>query len=188
MVAGKHALVVRFAAAGLAAVLSINAEAGNQEKRTPSSVVARDDWRSLQIPDPVARRASRQALDQARRLLGEPRCRSVLTQFADREGHALADRLDTLGVDVQTYLTMIVFIDDTRHRSCVEGVIGFTRPGSRVVHLCNDELKRTWQQNPTYVVAAFIHEMLHTLGLGENPPSTQDITRRVLQQCREEED
>jgi hypothetical protein len=186
MVAGKYALVGRLAAAGLAAVLSINAEAGNQEKRRPSSVVEQDAWPRVHVPDPVAGRASRQALDQARRLLGEPRCRSVLTQFADREGHALADRLNALGVEVQTYLTMIVFIDDTRHRSCVEGVIGFTTPGSRVVHLCLDELKRTWQQKPTHVVAAFIHEMLHTLGLGENPPSTREITRRVLQQCSDE--
>jgi len=38
------------------------------------------------------------------------------------------------------------------------------------------------------VVAVFIHEMLHTLGLGENPPSTQEITGRVLLQCREEEE
>jgi hypothetical protein len=188
MVAGKHALVVRFAAAGLAAALSINAEAGNQEERKPSSGAVRDAWPLVHIPDPVAGRASRQALDQARRLLAEPLCRSVLTQFADREGHALADRLDRLGVDVQTYLTMIEFNDGTRHRSCVEGVIGFTQPDSRVVHLCIDELKRRWQQNPTYVVAVFIHEMLHTLGLGENPPSTQEITGRVLLQCREEEE
>jgi hypothetical protein len=187
MVAAKHALVARLGAAGLAAVLSINAEAGNQDKPTRSSAIEQNAWPGVHISDPVARRASRQALDQARRLLGEPRCRSLLTQFADREGHALADRLKTLGVDVQTYLTMIVFIDDTRNRSCVEGVIAFTRPGSRVVHLCIDELKRRWQQNPRYMVVTFIHEMLHTLGLGENPPSTQDITRRVLQQCREEE-
>jgi hypothetical protein len=186
MVAGKDALVGGFAAAGLTAVLSINAEAGNKEKHSPSSVVGQDAWPRVHIPDPLARRVSREALDQARRLLGEPRCRSVLTQFADREGHALADRLNTVGVEAQAYLTMIVFIDDTRHRSCVEGVIGFTRPGSRVVHLCLDELKRTWLQNPTHVVAAFIHEMLHTLGLGENPPPTLEITRRVLQQCSEE--
>ena len=186
MVARKHALVVRLAATGLAAVLSINAEAGNHEKRKPSSGVEPNAWPRVGIPDPVARRASREALDQARRLLGEPRCRNVLAQFADREGHPLADRLDALGVDVQTYLTMIEFNDGTRHRSCGEGVIAFTRPGSRVVYLCIDALKRTWQQKPTHVVAVFIHEMLHTLGLGENPPPTQDITRRVLQQCSEE--
>lgn len=188
MVAGKHALVAGFAAAGLAAALSINAEAGIQEEHKPSPVVGRDAWPRVYIPDPVARRASRQALDRARRLLGKPRCRGVLTQLVDTEGHALADRLDTLGVDVQTYATMIVFIDGTRNRSCAGGVIAFTRPGSRVVHLCSNELKETWQQNPAYVVSAFIHELLHTLGLGENPPSTQEITRRLLQQCREEEE
>jgi hypothetical protein len=26
--------------------------------------------------------------------------------------------------------------------------------------------------------------MLHTLGLGENPPSSNEITRRVLARCR----
>jgi hypothetical protein len=29
-----------------------------------------------------------------------------------------------------------------------------------------------------------IHEMLHTLGLGENPPSTFEITARVRDRCR----
>jgi len=29
-----------------------------------------------------------------------------------------------------------------------------------------------------------IHEMLHTLGLGENPPSSREITRRVNDRCQ----
>jgi hypothetical protein len=29
-----------------------------------------------------------------------------------------------------------------------------------------------------------IHEMLHTLGLGENPPTTLEITERVRARCR----
>jgi hypothetical protein len=28
-----------------------------------------------------------------------------------------------------------------------------------------------------------IHELLHTLGLGENPPSSVDITRVVTSRC-----
>ena len=28
-----------------------------------------------------------------------------------------------------------------------------------------------------------IHETLHTLGLGENPPSSREITSRVLARC-----
>ena len=32
--------------------------------------------------------------------------------------------------------------------------------------------------------AMVINEMLHTLGLGENPPSTFEITDRVRDRCR----
>ena len=28
-----------------------------------------------------------------------------------------------------------------------------------------------------------IHEFLHTLGLGENPPTSQEITERVSNRC-----
>ena len=38
--------------------------------------------------------------------------------------------------------------------------------------------------NPTYVEALVIHEMMHTLGLGENPPSSLEINARVLKRCR----
>ena len=96
----------------------------------------------------------------------------------------LADRLAALGLDAQTYLTKVLFVDDTRDPSCVTGVMARTAPGSRVVRLCSEELKRTWQGDPAHVVAALIHEMLHTLGLGENPPTSKAITARVLARCR----
>jgi hypothetical protein len=53
-----------------------------------------------------------------------------------------------------------------------------------VVRVCVDELKRIWQKDKQYTTAALIHEMLHSLGLGENPPSSNEITARVLQMCR----
>ena len=39
------------------------------------------------------------------------------------------------------------------------------------------------EPKPFYAEAVIIHETLHSLGLGENPPSSQAITHRVLQQC-----
>jgi hypothetical protein len=39
-------------------------------------------------------------------------------------------------------------------------------------------------ENPTLAEAMVIHEMLHTLGLGENPPTTFEITDRVMARCR----
>jgi hypothetical protein len=89
-----------------------------------------------------------------------------------------------LGVDIQTYLTFVVFTDTSRRQACTAGVLAFTSPGNRMVNVCSEELKRAWQEYPEHTGAALIHEMLHTLGLGENPPSTHEITRRVLDRCR----
>ena len=78
---------------------------------------------------------------------------------------------------------MVLFIDGSRETACCAGVFAFTVPGSRVVRLCIDEVKRTALQDRRHLPAAFIHESLHTLGLGENPPSSSAITRRVRAAC-----
>jgi hypothetical protein len=57
------------------------------------------------------------------------------------------------------------------------------RRGSRVVRTCVDRLKQAWQQAPGHTTANFIHEMLHTLGPGENPPSSAEITSWVRAAC-----
>jgi hypothetical protein len=31
---------------------------------------------------------------------------------------------------------------------------------------------------------AVVHELLHSLGLGENPPTSREITAQVLKRCR----
>ena len=43
---------------------------------------------------------------------------------------------------------------------------------------------RNQTQNPSLAEAMVIHEMLHTLGLGENPPSSLEINERVRARCR----
>jgi hypothetical protein len=141
-------------------------------------------WPRLRIPDPVGRQAARKALDLAWEWLASADCAGVARAFTDRAGHPLDDRLRELAVDLQTYLTMVVFIDGSRETPCRAGVFAFTAPGSRVVRVCIDELKRVWLQDPEHTAASFIHEMLHTLGLDENPPSSAEITRRVLAGCR----
>jgi hypothetical protein len=54
------------------------------------------------------------------------------------------------------------------------------------VRVCVGELKLINPQQREYVVASFIHEILHTLGLGENPPSSREITKRVIARCGRE--
>ena len=145
--------------------------------------VRREPWHLVRIPDPLARRATTAALESASARLADADCRKVLSDFDDGNGRSLADRLSAVAVDIHVYLTMVTFIDDTRHRMCVTGVLAFTAPGSRVVRVCSNELTRINAQQPDYVVASLIHEILHTLGLGENPPSASEITARVLARC-----
>jgi hypothetical protein len=41
------------------------------------------------------------------------------------------------------------------------------------------------RRNSRHVEAILIHELLHSLGLGENPPSSDYITSRVRARCGE---
>jgi hypothetical protein len=170
-------------------VLGPAADAGAQQRNdrwraeAEGGADTRGGWPRVHIPDPVAGRALRTALDRAWVSLQDPDCNRVLTAFSDRRGQTLEARLVTLGVGAQEHLTRIVFIDNTRERRCVTGVLAFTEPGSYVVRLCVEEFKRAWQQDQRRTVAAVIHEMLHTLGLGENPPTSNEITSTVFGIC-----
>lgn len=121
-------------------------------------------WRRLHVPDPVASRAARQALDAAHELLSQPACVEGLSTFRDQSGRSLNERLSDFSVDFQAYLEMVVFIDGSRETRCTMGAFAFTAPGSRVVRLCVEQVKWTWQQDRMQTIALFIHEMLHTLG------------------------
>ena len=52
-----------------------------------------------------------------------------------------------------------------------------------VVFVCGTRLWQTYRRNPTHVEALVIHEMLHTLGLGENPPTSLQIQAGILKRC-----
>jgi hypothetical protein len=124
----------------------------------------------------------RRALDDASRVLGEARCRLLLEEFRDDKGRPLSDRLAILGLDVQRYLDFVVFEDGQQYVQCGD-TFAYTQPGSRVVYLCVRSIEREWRQNRWVLVVNLIHEVLHTLGLGENPPSSGEITERVRRQC-----
>ena len=130
-------------------------------------------WPLVRIPDPVAAAAARAALDGAQRWAGEPRCETVVEEFG----------LPAPQGGLRGQLESIFFMDDSRDRACRTGIMAFTAPGTRVVHICAEELKKNWRERPDDTKAAFIHEALHTLGLGENPPSSREITKRVLARC-----
>jgi hypothetical protein len=54
-------------------------------------------------------------------------------------------------------------------------------PGSRVVFVCPAHLTKL--RSGPQMQALVIHEMLHSLGLFEDPPSGREITARVTARC-----
>jgi hypothetical protein len=153
------------------------------EDRTNSGGAFREGFSPF-VSEKLSARA-RRAVNDAAQLLADPGCRAVLLDFQDRAGRPLHATLDQAGQDAVGYLAGIRFADGSGRRPCVPGTtLAFTSPGSRVVHLCARQFELTQRRNPLLASRMVIHEMLHTLGLGENPPSTHEITSRIARRCR----
>jgi hypothetical protein len=156
-------------------------------------VGARPDTASAEASDTAAngarlrhsldRAAVTQAIRGAARRLEDPRCQALLTTFADAAGRPLREALDAEGVAAPDYVGGIYFYDGTAS-GCGQRRLAYTAPGSRVVFVCGNRFWTAWRENPAYAECAIIHEALHSLGLGENPPTWEEITARVLQSCR----
>jgi len=121
------------------------------------------------------------ALRGALRKLDNPACQQLLDDFTDREGRPLRDNLGSL--TPAEYLARLRIHDGEipkgSRRCASPGAAAFTAGGA-AVFVCGTNFQtrgRTFREN------ALIHEMLHTLGLRENPPSSAEISRRVAERC-----
>ena len=128
----------------------------------------------------------------ARRLEGAE-CQKVLSDFTDPEGRTLLANLEPWQQTPSGYLRQaITFLDGSTLGHCRKNtVLLVTSRGQLPVFVCpavgstpGSRFARIQMENPTLSEAMVIHEMLHTLGLGENPPTTFEITDRVLARCR----
>jgi hypothetical protein len=137
-----------------------------------------------QVPPGPGQRALLAAVMGARRRLEQPECQRLFSEFSDASGRPLQDALDALGQTGSGYLGLVVFADASARPHCnAGGSFAFTTPGSRVVYVCGAQLKDAVDQNLAKAEAVVIHEMLHSLGLGENPPTSSEITARVSARC-----
>jgi hypothetical protein len=142
------------------------------------------DWPRVYIKDVYVRDAARQALAAASASLDAPKCQSLLSEFLDERGRPLTERLSELHVSPQGYLRLLILMDGETLPQCREdGVLAFTVPGSRIVYVCGRTFERASSRDPQEARATIIHESLHSLGLGERPPSPRHITDRVQRLC-----
>ena len=129
--------------------------------------------------------AVRRAVEGALRRLEATECQTIFTDFKDATGARLWERLAEQGVSPPDYLRRLVFTDGSSHNACHEsGTMAFTAPGSRVVYVCAHRFYQLQVRQPAAAQVIVLHEALHTLGLGEDPPSSDQITRRVESRCR----
>ncbi len=78
----------------------------------------------------------------------------------------------------------MLFYDGSATEPCEsERVLAWTSPGSRAVHVCWSQFSYWQRQNLGYTATIVIHETLHTLGLGERPPTSGAITAKVIERC-----
>jgi len=123
------------------------------------------------------------ALNGAYRKLGHATCQQLLDEFRDADGHTLRDRLAPLGISPDEYLSRLTYRDgrDLGTARCRKGgAAAVTHTGDLVVFVC---LAPFGDQRPGIRENTLIHEMLHSLGLGENPPSSGEINGQVRRRC-----
>jgi hypothetical protein len=119
----------------------------------------------------------------ARKLEGAD-CRRVLDDFRDAEGRPLAEALARWDRSAADYLRMIPFLDGSAHALCRGGRAElFAEVGVPRVYVCRSFADKQ-VKDPWTAENMVIHEMLHTLGLGENPPTSREITARVNGRCQ----
>ena len=128
--------------------------------------------------------AVRAALLGASQRLSLPSCQRVLGDFLDPSGRTLRARLEEAGLTPQEQLRRVVFADGAGQAACRHPeVLAATMPGSRVVYVCGTRFWWLQARDPGRAEAILIHELLHTLGLAENPPTSREITERVVSRC-----
>jgi hypothetical protein len=164
-------------AAGVAALAAAIVLAG------PEAVTAGGGAPYRPVAGEVAQ-SVRHALQGATGRLAQEGCVGILDEFQDSSGRPLRATLADLSLTPEKYLERIFFYDAEGVGHCRQTqVLAMTTPGSRVVLVCGARFAAARRRDPRLTEVVLIHETLHTLGLGENPPTTREITSRVFLRC-----
>jgi hypothetical protein len=138
----------------------------------------------LRFDDMKSRFAVSQAFKGAATRLAHGDCHNVLADFTDATGRSLSTTLASTGRTAVEEFGSLRFVDDRRAPQCRGGAkLAFTQTGSHLIRVCGQHFTDWFARNRTTTEILLIHEFLHTLGLGENPPTSEAITERVAARC-----
>jgi hypothetical protein len=124
------------------------------------------------------------AIEGAVRRLAKPQCQQLFTDFTDPVGNVLADRLVAWGTSPEEALSALYFVEGDDAPQCHnDGTrAAFTKPGNRVVYVCGTRFIERFGRRTAGEIL-LIHELLHALGLGEDPPTSAQISDSVRARC-----
>ncbi|MCL4808032.1 MAG: hypothetical protein KJ062_09620 [Thermoanaerobaculia bacterium] len=148
----------------------------------PPASAQDSDWPHV---DPLVAPALRGVLRQAAARLSTPDCSALLFDFDDfRTGRPLAETLARSGLDLEGWLRSVYFLNGDGRSGCAgRRTFAYTPRGSHVVWVCPLALENLRRSKRGLTATVLIHETLHTLGLSEDPPSSEEITLRVESRC-----
>ena len=125
------------------------------------------------------------ALESAIHRVQQPGCRQLFSDFSDPSGVPLSARLRESGVTPEDYLFqwMLFMYGSTEPQCRLRDTAAFTEPGGRIVYVCASRVVGPSLSHSGSGEIILIHEMLHSLGLRENPPAPSEITKQVIARC-----
>jgi hypothetical protein len=126
------------------------------------------------------------AIAGARQRLADPVCQQVLTDFRDGSGNTLLANLQAMQKGAVEFLDLIWFLDASELRPCQRrpDLVAYTSPGQRVIYVCGRRFVHPiFRLDGPLAELLILHEFLHALGLGENPPTGDQITRQIAKRC-----
>ena len=149
-----------------------------------ASRVSADTPVFLGFLDTSTRLAVQRSVEGAATRLARPGCQDVFADFTDAAGQPLSITLVARGKSPAEAFGVLRFFDDRAAPQCLAGTtLAFTQVGSPLIRLCGLQFRNRFLENRTTTEIIVIHEFLHALGLGENPPTSEAITKQVAVRC-----
>ncbi len=158
------------------------AAAGSLVLSAATTLAGPSDWPNV---DPLVAPGLRDVLREAAARLSTPECAALLLDFDDvRTGRPLADTLSISGLDLEYWLRSVHFLTGDGRAGCANRrTLAYTPIGSTIVWVCPLALEKIRRPQQGLIANVLVHETLHTLGPGEDPPSPKEIMPRVENHC-----
>jgi len=111
-------------------------------------------------------------------------CQALFRDFSDRDGRTLETKLRLQGTSPGQHLRRLRWLNGIRQPRCQDpAVLLVTRVGEERIYVCPQQFTALAEREPTKAAGLMLHEQLHALGLGEDPPTSAEISHQVWSRC-----